>query len=275
MPTSEDKLKFFAKYIESKIGIIYLESNYFQLEHRLNDIVTLLGFKDIEELWISAQRGIDGQLKDLLLDLATNNETSFFRDPAIFQALAKNIIPDLKNTIPHRSVFRIWSAAASTGQEAYSIAMTLEQERLKNPNYPDFNIFVSDVSDRVLNKGKSGVYSQLEVQRGMPAKLLIEYFEKLEDNSWKIRSALTDKLQFRRMNLLEPFPPGIGYFDIIFCRNVLIYQGIENKIAIVQKLLDTLVSGGYLILGAAESMLGISNTLKQLQFGTAVVYQKP
>ena len=274
MATDNLKLKFFATYIEAQIGIIYSETNYFQLEHRLNDIVTLLGCKDLDDLWLRAQSGIDTQLRDLLLDLATNNETSFFRDAAIFEALVKNIIPDLKTRNPNQSFISLWSAAGSTGQEAYSAAMALDQARKTDPTFPTFDIFVSDISERVLSRAKEGKYTQLEVQRGMSARLLIEYFDNAGENIWLVKPRLAGTLRFKKLNLLEELPSSIGIFDIIFCRNVLIYQSVENKITIVNRLLKHLPTNGYLIMGAAESMLGVSSAVRQLQFGTAVVYQK-
>lgn len=271
MATQPAYLKFFADYIEQQIGIVYSESNYFQLEHRLSDIITLLGFKDMDELWKKAQTGIHGQFRDLLLDVATNNETSFFRDPSIFQALTQNLIPDLglgKNSV------KIWSAAGSSGQEAYSIAMSLEQAKLASAQFPDYQIQVSDISERILKRSEEGVYSQLEVQRGLPARLLIEYFEKVGEASWRVKPRLRERMSFRKLNLLEPFPTGLGPFDIIFCRNVLIYQSVENKVQVLERLYQKLNPGGFLVLGAAETLLGLSKSFKQVQFGTAVAYKK-
>lgn len=274
MATNPAILKFFAKYIEDQIGIIYAESNYFQLEHRLNDIVTLLNFKDFDDLFSKSQAGISGQLRDLLLDVATNNETSFFRDSAIFEAIVKNMVPEIMSRIPSTQTIHFWSAAGSTGQEACSVAMSMDQEARGKSGFPGFDIFVSDVSERVLKKSREGLYTQLEAQRGLPTKLLLEYFENEGDKGWRFKSRLRDKFRYRKINLLEPFPSNLGVFDVILCRNVLIYQSVENKVAVVEKILKVLAPHGYLVLGAAESMLGISNQLKQVQFGTAVAYQK-
>lgn len=274
MNTSENQLKFFADYIEKEIGIIYSETNYFQLEHRLSDIVAQLSLKDIHELWNMARVGINDQLRGLLLDLATNNETSFFRDAALFSSLTQHMIPALLADNPFISHLRIWSAAGSTGQEAYSIVMSLEQAKAAGAKIPSYEVVVTDVSERVLAKAQEGLYSHLDVQRGLPAKLLIEYFEKQGESSWRIKSQLRDKLIFRKVNLLEPFSAKLGEFDIVFCRNVLIYQSVENKTAVVNKILKILGTKRFLILGAAESLLGISNDLDQIQYDKAVVYRK-
>ncbi len=210
----------------------------------------------------------------LLLDLATNNETSFFRDARIYEALANHMARELAAREPRPHKLSIWSAAGSTGQEAYSIAMSLDSARIANPKLLDFDILVSDVSERVLKKAESGTYTQLEIQRGLPATHLVKYFTNEGANLWQASTQLRDKLRFRKLNLLEPFPTNMGSFDIIFCRNVLIYQSVENKIRVVERLLKHLSAGGYLVLGAAESMIGVSSAVKQLHFENAVFYQK-
>ncbi len=129
------------------------------------------------------------------------------------------------------------------------------------------------MSDRVQKKSKEGLYTQLEIQRGLPAKLLIQFYDKEGENEWRVKSALRSKLSFRQMNLLEPFPL-LGEFDIIFCRNVLIYQSVENKSAVVEKMLHCLAPGRFFALGAAESMLGVSNMFDQVHHEGAVFYKK-
>lgn len=274
MASDNSQLRFFAKFIEEQIGIIYSETNYFQLEHRLNEIVGILGLSSLDELWSKAKDGIDFELQNLLLDIATNNETSFFRDAALFEALTQNIVPELRKVNPQLSPVRVWSAAGSTGQEAYSLAICMDQARRKDSSFPDFEIFVSDVSERVLARAKEGKYSQLEVQRGLNESLLKEYFELATETIWQVKSSIRQKLNFKKMNLLEPFIASLGMYDVIFCRNVLIYQSVENKVKVVEKLLHHLTPGGFLALGAAESMLGVSNAVTQCQYGSAVVYRK-
>lgn len=273
MGLSQDKLKFFADYIEKQLGIIYSDTNYFQLEHRLNDITIQLGLNDTEELWQKAKISIDGQFKALLLDLATNNETSFFRDSHIFQGIEHCLIPELKKSNPYLPSIRFWSAAASTGQEAYSIAMIMDQLKKANPETPEYSIFLTDYSDRVLTRAKSGKYTQLEVQRGLPAKNLITYFTKGEDSNWTINNSIKSRLSFKQLNLLDSwsFPEE---FHVIFCRNVLIYQSVENKKLVVDKIHKSLAPGGFLVMGAAESLLGISNDFEQVQYQNAVYYRK-
>ncbi|MFZ9596013.1 MAG: CheR family methyltransferase, partial [Bdellovibrionia bacterium] len=190
MQQNREILEFFAHYIEKQIGIVYLEANYFQLEHRLNEIVFQLGFTDLKQLHEFALEGVQGQLKDLLLDLATNNETSFFREQSAFTALAESIIPNIFTHNPSLRYLRIWSAAGSTGQEAYSIAMCLEGVKKTQPQLLGYEILMTDFSERVLTQAQGGLYSQLELQRGVPEKYLNEFFDPEKEGSWRIKSEL-------------------------------------------------------------------------------------
>lgn len=265
-------LKFFADYIEAELGIIYVEANYFQLEHRLKDIAVQLGYANLKELHQAAALGIAGQMKSLLLDLATNNETSFFRDQAIFKALSEYMIPDIL-TSKDKTHLNFWSAASSSGQECYTIAMEIDQARLTNFSIPVLKMLASDVSDTILKRAEAGSYSQLEVQRGLPAKLLLHYFDKNEQDKWIVKPVLRNGITFRKINLLH-YWGAIGPFDVVFCRNVLIYQSVENKIKIIKEICQHLNPGGFLILGAAESLFGLSQDFSQLVHGGAVFYKK-
>lgn len=267
-------LKFFADYVQSQLGIIYQEANYFQLEHRLKDIAYQLGLKDINELFQKAKNeGFQGALKNLLLDLATNNETSFFRDAAIFRALSKYIIPQVILDGTFKSSLNIWSAACSAGQEVYSIAMEYEEAQKANPTWPRHDILATDVSDTILKRAESGIYSQLEVQRGLPARMLIQYFDKEGDASWRVKPSLQRHIHFKKLNLLDKWSH-LGPFDIIFCRNVLIYQSVENKKNVIDRMHELLNPRGFLVLGAAESLFGISQDFDQVSEESAVFYRK-
>jgi len=272
MSLSPEILKFFANFIEAELGIVYVEANYFQLEHRLRDISTQLGFASIDELYQKARMGISGSMKSLLLDLATNNETSFFRDASVFKALSSHIVPELTQD-SFKPVISIWSAASSSGQEIYSIAMELEEMRKAGFKLPMFRLLASDVSDAILKRAREGSYSQIEIQRGLPAKLMIEYFTKTPTDQWQVKSSLQSSISFRKINLLEDWGD-IGKFDIIFIRNVLIYQNVENKKKAIENIYSRLNPKGFLILGAAESLFGVSERFKQIAVDKAIIYQR-
>jgi chemotaxis protein methyltransferase CheR len=278
MGTSPECLRYFADFIEKEIGIVYSEVNYYQLESRLEDIAKQLGFSDPMALWEKAKlAGMNGSMKLLLIDTATNNETSFFRDPMVFKAIRTVLNTLIAKKAANYERLRIWSAACSTGQEIYSLAIMLEEMGAKTPF--TYEILATDISERVLKRAAEGRYSQLEVQRGLAATQLVKYFKPEtpttanDPANWSINSELKRNISFQKLNLLDPWP-GHKTYDIILCRNVLIYQTIENKKKVVAKITDVLEPGGYLILGGAESLIGISDALDYVTIEGAVVYRK-
>lgn len=265
---------YFSSLIEKETGIQYNAANGHLLENRVRDLAKSLGHENIGALWEAIRsRGLRGPERDMMLDLATNNETSFFRDPEVFDFFRNEFIP--KNTTPSATV-KIWCAACSTGQEPYSLTMILAQ--LKDAGIPrNYEIIATDISDRVLKQAQSGLYSQLEVQRGLPATMLVRYFDQIASDGgslpkYKIRPEFARALTFKRLNLIEPWA-NQGPFDIIFCRNVLIYQDLESKKRVIGRLASVLAPGGYLVLGGAESLLGLSSEFDMQIFGKACVYK--
>ncbi len=268
-----DILRHFAEIIEKETGIIYAEHNYFQLESRLEAICKLLTVADINALYIVSLRGITGNFRELLLDLATNNETSFFRDTKIFKNIETLILPTANDIAGNRSEFRIWSAASSSGQEALSVAMLIAEFNLRENRNLQFSITATDISKRVIKKAQAAKYSQLEVQRGLPVPLLIKYFTKDEENCWTAKNELSKNIQFKVFNLKDPISTG-EQFNLILCRNMLIYQSVESKIEILKRLTSSLCVGGYLIMGTGESLIGLSTDYEQVLTTDAVFYRK-
>jgi chemotaxis protein methyltransferase CheR len=273
MALNSAQLKFFASYVEKELGIVYAEQNYFQLEQRLDRIGQALGLPTANDLYDKAKLGIVGDMKALLLDVATNNETSFFRDPKVFKVLEDTVLPSLKEKFPGTMLFRGWSAASSTGQEIYSLAMLVDELTRKHPLHPRFELMATDISDTVLKRAKEGLYSQLEVQRGLPAGRLVAYFQKNEGDQWQIRTEIRNSVRFSKFNLLDP-ASGFGQFHLILCRYVLIYQDTERKKQILNRLVDCLHPGGYIFLGASESALGLTDRLNQVAVNGAIYYEK-
>ena len=270
--SNEAVIVFFAKFIEKELGIVYSEHNYFQLETRLEEIAKALEVQGAQALFEMAQKGISGKFKQLLLDVATNNETSFFRDPKIFQAIEVGILAVLKERRETKTL-RIWSAASSTGQEALSIAMLIREWNSRHGTSLDFEILGTDISERALAKAKSANYSQLEVQRGLDTTMLGRYFDKSLDGAWMANATLRSKMSFRSLNLKEPFFFA-EKFDLILCRNVLIYQNVDGKKAILEKVTASLAHEGFLILGSGESLIGLTNDYEQLPLEGAILYRK-
>jgi chemotaxis protein methyltransferase CheR len=267
-------LKYFSALIEKEIGIRYDLANGHLLANRLQDLSRSLGYTDFILFWAEVKtRGLKVSEREMILDLATNNETSFFRDPEIFEFMRNEFIP--KMTSPNKSV-RIWCAATSTGQEPYSLAMCFAQMRDAG-TFRDYSLLATDYSQRVLDQAASGTYSQLEVQRGLPAALLVRHFEEVAGEAgrqgrFKIKGELAKSITFKRLNLLDSWTHGAP-FDIVFCRNVLIYQDVENKRRVIARIAQNLTPEGILVLGGAESLLGLSDEFSMKQFGKACVYQ--
>ena len=270
---NETKLKFFADYIQRNLGIVYQSSNFFQLEKRLEDIAKSLNFPDVEELYFKAISGIDEPLKQLLLDSATNNETSFFRDPAIYKAIGDCVFDSWRLHQPRKSMCNIWSCASSFGQEPYSLAMLSDEYSALYPGGPSIQIIASDISDNALTKARSGKYSQLEVQRGLSPQRLVKYFTKDQSDYWELSASVRSKVRFFKQNLLDPFI-SLGQLDLVMCRYVLIYQTDEKKKEIIAKISKVLAPRGFLALGGAESMIGLSDDFEQLSRFGAILYQK-
>lgn len=264
-------LQFFAKYIEENLGIMYNESNAFQLEKRILEIAKLESGGDPDALFAQVRQGMSTRLHQRILDVATNNETSFFRDPKLFELLQNRIFPDfVKAGI---SPINVWSAAASTGQEIYSFLMTHGETAPRQR--PELGTLVAtDISESALERARTGIYATHETHRGLTPELLRKYFRPLNENRWQVRPDLAAPIRFCKQNLLSPFE-ALGKFHIILCRNVLIYQKVESKRIILERLHRQVASGGVLLLGAGESMIGITDLFEpKLVDGVSVFLRK-
>jgi chemotaxis protein methyltransferase CheR len=274
MGLSESQLKFFADYIEREIGIVYGPEVYFQLEQRLEKIAQFCGLQNTTDLYTKVKvDGITGDLKQFVLDIATNNETSFFRDPKMYQAFSSVILPSLQKNFPKSFTYRLWCCAASFGQEPYSFSMAISEFLKEHPGHQRFELLATDIADHALKRCKEAVYSQLEIQRGLSASRLLQNFSKTEEGTWKLNSDIKSMVNFKKQNLLDPFV-GMGLFHVISCRYVLIYQDAERKKQILQKIEKSLAPNGYLILGASESAIGLTTELNQVNVDGAIFYQK-
>lgn len=274
MTLPKESLNIIAGMIEKALGIQYAEENHYQLSKRMAEVATTLGMKDADELFHVLREGKNLKAMNAVLDAATNNETSFFRDISMFDAFANDLLGNPEFLGNKQDYIRVWSAASSTGQEAYSLAMLLRQWQLQKPNR-NYEILVTDYSERVLKQAKDGKYTDLEVHRGLTEEQLKKSFEKdaADSNVWSIRPELKRQMNFRQVNLLEDWS-GLGTFHVIFCRNVLIYQSVENKKKVISRLYNSVQPGGYLVLGAAETMIGLSDNFEIKRLGRAVYYQK-
>ena len=269
----QDILKHFQELIYKETGIVYNERNSFALETRLQKVAQKLELESVEALYESCRTSIANDVKSFILDIATNNETSFFRDMHIFTAVKEQvIIPAIERGKQH---FQIWSAACSAGQEPYSIAFLMEDLKVKYPSL-SYRITASDISKEILARAQAGAYSQLEVQRGLPTPYLVKHFERAEAKpgepaDWKIKSGLKANISFRHLNLLAPYP-ALGPFDLVFLRNVLIYHDENHRTEILDKIHQKMSEGGRLFLGSAERVLALDHLYEIHVEGRAVSY---
>jgi chemotaxis protein methyltransferase CheR len=194
-----------------------------------------------------------------VVEAMTTNESFFYRDKIPFDHFRDAIMPGLMAARAKERRIRIWCAAASTGQEPYSLAMSIKEMKQKLGGWR-VEILATDLSTEVLEKAKAGVYSQFEVQRGLPIQLLVKYFSQVGD-TWQIAPDIRAMVQYRPLNLLTDFS-NLGRFDVVFCRNVLIYFDQETKIGVLNRVSKMLEGDGFLVLGAAETVVGLTDALK-------------
>jgi len=262
-------IDFFAGLIERETGIVYVDSNIFQLKMRLEEFCRIEKIPSVDQLARMFQdQSIQLDQRQRLIDTATNNETLFFRDPKYFTSIETFIKDEILKDDPRE--IRIWSAASSTGQEALSVAMTLDQLSKKNP-LPPYSILATDICDKALKKCKSGLYTEFETKRGLTDDKRELYFKK-EGDFWKARPEILSKIKYTHNNLIRSSV--YDTFHIILCRNVLIYQKVEMRKTVVDTLFLQLEDNGALLLGAGETLVGIRDDIKTDQIDGISFYKK-
>jgi chemotaxis protein methyltransferase CheR len=255
---SED-FDFLSDLLKKRSGLIISADKLYLLESRLVPLARKRGMNGLDDLVKAIRFAPEEQLLVDVTEAMTTNESSFFRDIKPFDNFRKMVLPDLIEKRAHKRSIRIWCAAASTGQEPYSLAMCLREEAEKLSGWR-VEIVATDLSEEVLDKASVGLYSQFEVQRGMPIQLLIKYFSQVND-LWQIDSSIRAMVKYQPLNLLGNFSQ-LGAFDIVFCRNVLIYFEQQTKGEVLDKIANLMPSDGYLFLGGAETVLGICDAFK-------------
>lgn len=247
----------FRRQLAALTGIALDADKQYLAESRLVPVMRAHGLTDMKELADALERRDHLALIREVIDAMTTNETLFFRDRTPFETFRETILPELMASHAHSRRLRFWCAACSTGQEAYSLAMTLDQDVRALRGW-SIEILATDVSAAAVDAARSGAYSQFEVQRGLSTGQLLRYFHRQEE-SWRVNEHMRARINFRDFNLLSDFSD-LGMFDVIFCRNVLMYFDPEVKRGVLQRLSLALNDGGYLALGASESV-GEANVL--------------
>jgi chemotaxis protein methyltransferase CheR len=250
--------EYLRKILKDHSGLDLSTDKQYLIESRLLPLSRKCGLAGIDEL-VQKMKGGSASHIAQAVEAMTTNETFFFRDKVPFEHFRETIMPDILKARAGRKTVRIWCAAGSTGQEPYSLAMCLKEMNAAASGWR-IEIVATDLSQEVLEKSRAGIYSQFEVQRGLPIQLLVKYF-KQSGELWQINPDIRAMVQHRQLNLLHDFS-GLGIFDVIFCRNVLIYFDQDTKINIFNRLASSMEADGFLVLGAAETVVGLTDVFK-------------
>lgn len=252
-PASDATFRYLGGLLRDHTGQDLLANRYWRVETVLKPLLRRHDIRDLQALHALLARGNNAALEKETVEAMLNNETSFFRDQASFSLLTGPALARLRDANAASKRLRIWSAACSTGQEAYSLAMALREDRDKWRGWT-IDIVASDISSAVVARGRAARYNQFEIQRGMPIAVMLRYFDK-DGDDWVARDEIASMVRFRQHNLLQS-PRMLGRFDVVLCRNMIMYLNLEERGAVFENLADALNPGGFLMLGAAETVIG-------------------
>lgn len=270
-----DEFSVLSKYIYALCGVALDSTKTYLVETRLKSMMQQYGCASYMDLHSKAKADRSGNMEKEIVNAITTNETLFFRDSSPFEVFKHKILPDLidarsKGGAGRQVPIRIWSAACSTGQEVYSIAIAL-REALGNLNNFQISILGTDISDDAVTKASYGKYNKFEIERGLPIQTLNKYFTLMGDG-WKIKDEIRAMAVFKKFNLMKPFA-GLGKFDVVFCRNVAIYFTPADKKMVFDKIAGVLEPDGSLIIGSTESLTGVTNMFEAKRYMRSIFYQ--
>jgi chemotaxis protein methyltransferase CheR len=250
---------FLRKLLKQRSGLVLSADKQYLVESRLLPVARRVGLANLSALVAELKGQKAESLIVEVVEAMMTNESFFFRDKIPFEHFRETIVPTLLAARAAQRRLRIWCAAASTGQEPYSLAMCLKELAPLLAGWR-IDILATDLSNEVLDKARTGIYSQFEVQRGLPIQMLVKYFTQVGE-TWQIAPDIRSMVQFRSLNLLGDFA-SLGVFDVVFCRNVLIYFDQETKVSVLERLARLIDRDGYLVLGAAETVVGLTDAFK-------------
>ncbi|MCJ2109113.1 protein-glutamate O-methyltransferase CheR [Methylobacterium sp. E-041] len=255
---TELEFDFLRAYLKQRSGLALTPEKRYLVESRLTPVCRRFGLATLRDLVGTLKISRDSSIEKAVVEAMTTNETFFFRDRTPFDLFRDVLLPQAMARRAGQRRLRIWCAAASTGQEPYSLAILLQEAGAKLAGW-QVEIVATDLSTEVIEKGKLGLYSHFEVQRGLPVQWLLKYFTQIGEQ-WQIAPALRATIDYRPLNLLNGFE-ALGSFDVIYCRNVLIYFDTPTKADILGRLAERLAPEGALLLGAAETVIGLTDRL--------------
>lgn len=257
-----EDFEFLAGLLKERSGLMLTPDKVYLLESRLTPLARKRGLDTLDALVQKLRLSRDEGLCKDVTEAMTTNESFFFRDNTPFDLFKNHVLPAMEKSRGTQRRLRIWCAAASTGQEPYSLAILLRENWAKWQGW-NIEIVGTDICTQVLEKAKAGTYSQFEVQRGLPIQMLIKYFAQ-DGDTWKLNDDIRNMVSFRPFNLLSNFV-GLGTFDVIYCRNVLIYFDQPTKKQVLERMRKVLSDDGTLFLGAAETVLGITDAFRPVR----------
>ncbi|GII26137.1 CheR family methyltransferase [Planosporangium mesophilum] len=268
MTLSAQEFAYVSDLVRRSSAIVLESGKEYLVEARLLPLARQAGLPTVSEYVMRAQHRPEPGTHEKIVDALTTNETSWFRDGEPFQALTAGVLPDLMPTRSTNRTIRIWSAACSSGQEPYSLAMILEENL---PAGWSYEILATDISQEMLSRAEAGRFTQLEVNRGLPANMLVRHFER-DGTHWRVAARLRNHITFKRLNLAAPLPP-MPQFDIVFLRNVLIYFDVETKRQVLARTSGVMRPDGWLFLGSAETTIGIDDRFERIAAGRSSAYR--
>ncbi len=263
----------FRVFLEKSCGILLGSNKQYLVSSRLNKLMEQQGLKSLGDLVRKIQAQPRSGLREQVVDAMTTNETLWFRDAYPFEVLKNRVLPELLKNAPGQRL-RIWSAACSSGQEPYSLSMTIDEYERNNPSLgkTGVQIVATELSSTMLEACKAAEYDSLAIARGLSTERLQRYFDVKAPGRWAVKPAIRSRVEFRALNLLDSYAV-LGKFDIVFCRNVLIYFSADVKKDILRRIHATLKPGGYLFLGASEALNGLPELYQMVQCSPGIIYK--
>ncbi|KPL92679.1 MULTISPECIES: CheR family methyltransferase [Vibrio] len=267
---SDQEYRDFSRFLESQCGIVLGDSKQYLVRSRLSPLVTKFKLASLSDLLRDVVTGRNRELRVAAVDAMTTNETLWFRDTYPFAVLADKLLPEIA---ANKRPIKIWSAASSSGQEAYSMAMTILETQARKPGMlPNVSITATDISASMLDMCRTGAYDNLALGRGLSPERRRTFFEDAGDGRMKVKDNVKRMVSFRPQNLMDSYAL-LGKFDIIFCRNVLIYFSPDMKSKVLNQMANSLNPGGYLLLGASESLTGLTDRFEMVRCNPGIIYK--
>ena len=267
---SDQEYRDFSRFLESQCGIVLGDSKQYLVRSRLSPLVTKFKLASLSDLLRDVVTGRNRELRVAAVDAMTTNETLWFRDTYPFTVLADKLLPEMA---ANKRPIKIWSAASSSGQEPYSMAMTVLETQQRKPGLlPNVSITATDISSSMLDMCRAGLYDNLALGRGLSPERRRTFFEDAGDGRMKVKDNVKRLVNFRPQNLMDSYAL-LGKFDIIFCRNVLIYFSPDMKSKVLNQMANSLNPGGYLLLGASESLTGLTDRFEMVRCNPGIIYK--